>query len=74
MPSTRPAPAYLAPPRPRRSAGPVSDVPPRPPLSRPAPPRAQAYPKSLDCRANSAAEMDEWIKVLMQPLEELSRH
>lgn len=33
-----------------------------------------AYPKSLDCRANSASEMDEWIKVLMQPLEELSRH
>ena len=24
-----------------------------------------AYPKSLECRANSAAEMDEWIKVLM---------
>jgi hypothetical protein len=32
-----------------------------------------AYPKSLECRAHSAAEMDEWIKVLMQSLEDLSR-
>ena len=32
-----------------------------------------AYPKSLECKAHSAAEMDDWIKSLMQSLEDLSR-
>lgn len=32
-----------------------------------------AYPKSLVCRAHSAAEMDDWINALMAPLAELAR-
>jgi hypothetical protein len=32
-----------------------------------------AYPKSVLCRARSAAEMEEWIRALMEPLEQLRR-
>lgn len=31
-----------------------------------------AYPKSLLCRAHSAAEADEWLNSLMLPLTELA--